>query len=104
MRIFYFVHKGAHEKNAAPGSLHKVLRIGRVGHTAEIKTLATVAHRYLYQLIRAAEDDLDRFRFVLFIAVQDGVGDRLAHGHVNSEGRFLVKPKAMYDLRGHVGG
>jgi hypothetical protein len=60
----------------------------------------------LHSVRRAFQNDINGLGFVLTIAMKDGVGDGLAHGHVNTESSIIADSKAAYEFsdRGGRGG
>src|SRR6185503_8238982 len=77
------VHKRAHEKDAAARSLQDVLGRCWVWNVFWIEPWALVMDADFHSVRRAFQNDINGFVFVLTIAVNDGVGNCLAHGHVD---------------------
>src|SRR5229473_512666 len=92
----HIVHEGAHQKHAPSRGLQNVCGIGWVGHFSRIESLALILDFDLQHMFLTIERHFNCLGFVFLIAVDDRVGDCLAHGHVNSE-RGLFPNTAIFN-------
>ena len=99
LRPLDFVHEGAHEKDAAPRSFQKILRIRGVFDLIKIEASALISDYDNELARRTSELHLDRFGLVLPVAVKHCVRNGLAHSHVNAEGSIAVESGAPHDFR-----
>jgi len=88
----YLIHERADKEDATAGAAQKILRSQGVGQRVRVKPLALVGdHKdQIAPVVLKADGDLAGW--IVFVAVQHGVDDRLADGHGDVEAGIFVKP------------
>jgi len=92
------VHESANQEVAASGSLENILRRGRIGDAAWIKTLTLIFHLDFDGALSATQRQFDLLGVVFLVSVHDRVGDCFAHGHVDSECRVVSNSASTGEL------
>ena len=81
----HFVHKTAHEKDAAPGGFKNIFFGSWIGDVIRIESRALIVHADFDSVRRAFESNVYGLVLILLVTVKDGVGHGLAHGHIDTK-------------------
>ena len=102
-RIADLVHEGAHVEDSAAARFHQVLRVQGVAHRLRIKSRSLVRNRDGEIVAVQLEGGIDLLLDVELVAVFDGIGDRLAHGHADPVRAVLIHPRVFTEMfRDHL--